>query len=271
MLGCADVAKSGFSDKIALIEMSGTIQYDGSTCSPAGLKDALTAAEEDATIKAVVLRVDSGGGVAAAGEEMAETVKGFTKPIVISTASLNASAAYEISSQADYIFALNSSSVGSIGTALEITNLAKLYEMLGIQKEVIVSAESKDSSYGLRELTDDEKAQYQEMVNTINDQFITTVAEGRSMSEAEVRELATGMTFSGMQGVENGLIDEIGGIDDALNKAAELSGVSDYEKVVIKKDMLDFDIMDMLASQKIFGNDVSNYIAERYSDNVIVQ
>ena len=133
-------------------------------------------------MKAIVLRVNSGGGTATAGEEMTSYLKDFSKPVVVSSASMNASAAYEISSQADYIFTAKTTSIGAIGTAMQITDLSGLYEKLGIRIDDITSADSKDSSYGNRPLTEEERAYYQDMVDQINETFIETVAEGRSMS-----------------------------------------------------------------------------------------
>ena len=241
------------SDSIGIIDMAGTIQYDGTTCSPEGLKAQLDEAESNPHIKAVVLRVDSGGGTATAGEEMAIYVRDFSKPIVVSSASMNASAAYEISSQADYIYTAQTTAIGAIGTALQITDLSGLYEKLGINIENITSAESKDSSYGTRPLTDEERAHYQAQVDQINDTFIATVAEGRGMSEDEVRALATGMTFTGIDAVDNGLADEIGTLEDAVAKAAELAGVSSYGTVYLQDDYDDLglllDLMGMESGQ----------------------
>jgi len=218
-------------DAVAIINVDGTIQYDGTTASPEGLKGKLDQAEKNKNIKAVVLRVDSGGGVATAGEEMALYVKEFSKPIVVSSASVNASAAYEISSQADYIYVAKTTAIGSIGTAMSFMDLSGLYEKLGIKFDDITSAESKDSSYGNRPLTEEERQYYQEMINEINETFIKTVAEGREMDTEAVRALATGLIFTGMTAVENGLADEIGTLEDACDKAAELAGISDYETV----------------------------------------
>lgn len=209
---------------VGIIELGGTIQYDGSSCSPEGLKDLLDQAEEDSDIAAVVLRVDSGGGVATAGEEMAQYVKGFDKPIVVSSASTNASAAYEISSQADMIFVDKTTMIGSIGVIMQVTDLSGLYDKLGIGVENITSAESKDAGQGTRPLTEAEREAYQGMVDQINELFIQTVAEGRDMKVEDVRKLATGMPFTGMDAVENGLADEIGLLDDAVAAASELAG-----------------------------------------------
>jgi protease-4 len=233
-------------DAVAIINIDGTIQYDGSNSSPEGLKYQLDRAETNPHIKAVVLRINSGGGVATAGEEMALYVKQFSKPIVVSSASINASAAYEISSQADYIFTAKTTAIGSIGTAMSITDLSGLYEKLGIHIDDITSAESKDSSYGNRPLTEEERAYYQDMVNEINETFIKTVAEGRGMTVEEVRVLATGLTFTGMTGVQNGLADSIGTLEDAVVKAAELSYIQGGYTTVYLYSGTSLSMLDLL-------------------------
>lgn len=236
------------SDSVVVIPLSGTIQYDGSFSSPEGLKIQLDKAENNPSVKAVVLRVDSGGGVATAGEEMSTYVRNFSKPIVVSSASINASAAYEISSQSDYIFVAKTSAVGAIGTALQITDLSGLYDKLGINIENIVSSSSKDSSYGNRPLTNEERAYYQTMVDQINRVFIENVAEGRSMNMEEVRALANGLTYTGMMAVENGLVDEIGTLEDACAMAAQIAQISRYNTVTVQEPVQMSNLFDLLSS-----------------------
>ncbi|MEC4184913.1 signal peptide peptidase SppA [Adlercreutzia sp. R21] len=237
-------------DTVGIINIDGTIQYDGTTSSPEGLKAQLDAAEANPHIKAVVLRVNSGGGVATAGEEMSRYVSDFSKPVVVSCASMDASAAYMISSQADYIFAAETSAVGSIGVIMQVTDLSGLYEKLGISVDNITSADSKDSSYGNRPLTEEERAYYQAQVDQINTVFIKTVAEGRGMSEDEVRALATGLTFTGIDGVENGLVDEIGTLEMAVDKACELAGVSHADTVYLQSSSSDLSrLLDIMGEQ----------------------
>ena len=216
-------------NSIAVIDLDGTIQYDGTACSPEGLKSLLDKAAGNDNIKGVVLRVNSGGGTATAGEEMADYVRDFKKPIVVSSASINASAAYEISSQANYIYVAKSSEIGSIGTAMELTDISGLLNMLGVDVDVISSSGSKDSTYGYRPLTNEEREYYQRMINQINDIFIENVAAGRAMPVENVRELANGLVYTGVDAVDNGLADEVGTLEDAVAKTAELAGLKDYE------------------------------------------
>lgn len=243
---------------IAIINMSGTIQYDGSECSPEGLKQLLDEAEEDDHVKAVVLRVNSGGGVATAGEEMAAYVRDFSKPVVISCASLNASAAYEISSQADYIYVAKTTEIGAIGTIMQVSDLSGLMDKLGVSMESIASSDSKDSTYGMRPLTDEERQYYQDMIDQINGVFIENVAQGRNMSDADVRKLATGLTFTGLAAVDNGLADEVGTLEDACDKAAELGNCpSDYEKRYLQQSGNDLQTLLNLLSESESGQNIS--------------
>lgn len=240
------------SDSVGVITISGTIDYDGTTASPEGLKAQLDRAAENDHIKAVVLRVNSGGGTATAGEEMAAYVKQFReetgKPVVVSSAATNASAAYEISSQADYIFTAKTTAIGAIGTAMQITDLSELLDKLGIDVENVTSSDSKDSTYGTRSLTDEERAYYQDMVDKINATFIENVAAGRGMDVEAVRALATGLTFAGVDAVENGLADEIGTKEDAVAKAAELAGMQKYDTVNLQSDSSSMsELLDLLS------------------------
>lgn len=251
------------SDAIGIIELDGSIAYDGSLCSPEGLKAQLDRAEANDHIKAVVLRVNSGGGTATAGEEMAAYVRDFPKPVVVSSAAINASAAYEISSQADYIYVAQTTSIGSIGTALQVTNVGELLEKLGISVENITSADSKDASYGTRPLTEEERAYYQAMVDQINGTFIKAVAEGRGMSEAEVRKLATGLPFTGIDAVGNGLADELGSLEDAVAKAASLAGSGTDETVYLYASSSNISsLLDLMSESRNDGRASLGALAE---------
>ena len=248
-------------DAVGVITLDGTIQYDGTTCSPEGLKAQLDRAEQNPHIKAVVLRVNSGGGVATAGEEMSTYIRDFSKPVVVSSASINASAAYMISSQADYIFTDKTTSIGSIGVIMSVTDLSGLYEKLGISVENITSADAKDSGAGNRPLTEEERAWYQDQVDQINEVFINFVAEGRDMPVEEVRALATGLTFTGMDAVENGLAAELGTLETAVAKACELAGIADADTVYLQSSTSDLSrLLDIMGTEDSL--DVSGTLKE---------
>lgn len=264
------------SDAVGVIDIDGTIQYDGTTASPEGLKHQLDRAAGNAHIKAVVLRVNSGGGTATAGEEMADYVRRFSKdsdkPVVVSSASMNASAAYEISSQADYLFTAKTTAIGAIGTAMQVTDLSGLLGKLGISIDNVTSTESKDSSYGTRPLTAEERAYYQNMVNQINATFVKTVAEGRSMTEDDVRALATGLTFTGMEAVENGLADEIGTKEDAVAKAADLAHITAYKTVPLANPASGLsDLLGLLSSNRTSADELAQALKELENDGSIVR
>ena len=257
-------------DAVGVIDIDGTIQYDNTTSSPEGLKAQLDRAEKNSHIKAVVLRVNSGGGTATAGEEMADYVRGFSertgKPVVVSSASVNASAAYEISSQADYIYTAKTTAIGAIGTVMQVTDLSGLMEKLGISVDNVTSADSKDSSYGTRPLTEEERAYYQDQVDQINETFIQTVAEGRDMPVEDVRALATGLTFTGMTAVENGTKD------DAVAKAAELANIAHYTTVTLKNPTSSLSsLLDLMSKSNVSTDDIARALKELDTDGSIAQ
>lgn len=250
------------ANSVAVIDIDGTIQYDGTSNSPEGFKQLLDEAADDDNTIAVVLRVNSGGGTATAGEEMATYLKEFRedtgKPVVVSSASLNASAAYMISSQADAIFVARTTEIGAIGTAMQSTDFSGLLEKLGISVDNITSSESKDSSYGTRPLTEEERAYYQSMVDEINEVFIEIVADGRGKSVSWARSMATGMVFTGQTAVKNGIADEIGTLEDACAYAAKLAGARSYSTYDLHlSGLYDFSSLSSLLGESESDSDLA--------------
>ena len=129
------------------------------------------------------------------------------------------------STKADKIVALPTTQTGSIGVISYAINVKGLLEKLGIQIETFHGGKYKDMYWGLRELTPEEEEIMQGMVNEYYEQFVGVVAEGRGLTEEEVRNLATGQLYSGTKAKELGLVDELGDLDTAINLAAELAGI----------------------------------------------
>lgn len=187
----------------------------------------LRQAQED-PIKALVLRINSPGGSAAAAQEIyreVQRVRESGKVVVASLADVAASGGYLIANAADRIIANPGTITGSIGVIMDVTNFKEFYEMLGIDYEAIKSGEFKDMGHPGRELTDRERELLQLMVDDIYEQFVDTVIEGRQMPEEKVRELADGRVFTGRQALELGLVDGLGNIYDAINVAADLAEI----------------------------------------------
>ena len=219
--------------KIAVISLSGTITtegsslFSGSTITPELVRDYLARVEKDKAVKAIVFRIESPGGEIAPSQEILweiERVK-ETKPIVVSMGGTAASGGYYISTQADKIVALPTTMTGSIGVIYQVTNIEGLLEKLGIQIEIFKGGKYKDMYWGFRELTPEEEEIMQRMVDEYYEQFIDVVAEGRELSKEEVRNLATGQICTGTEAKELGLVDELGGLDTAIDLAAELAGI----------------------------------------------
>src|SRR5690606_32455107 len=204
----------------------------GATAGADTIINLLHSAREDDRVRAVVLRLNTPGGSAAAAEEIGVEIRRLReagKPVVASMGDTAASGGYWIAALTDHIVASPATLTGSIGVIMELTNLEGLYERLGIEVETIKSGEHKDIGSPTRELTEEERALLQGLIDDIFDQFVTVVAEGRGLSRQEVLALADGRVFTGRQALAAGLVDSLGGLNDAVEIAAELAGIEgDY-------------------------------------------
>jgi protease-4 len=219
--------------KIVVIPLSGTITtggsllFPGSTITPGLVRDYLTKAEKDTAVKAIVFHIESPGGEIAPCQEILweiERVK-ETKPIVVSMGGTAASGGYYISTQADKIVALPTTMTGSIGVISQVINIEGLLEKLGIQIETFKGGKYKDMYSGFREMTPEEEEIMQGMIDEYYEHFVDVVAEGRELGKEEVRNLATGQIYTGTAAKELGLVDELGGLDTAIDLATELAGI----------------------------------------------
>jgi len=231
--GCT-VAKA----KVAVIPLSGIIAGTSQQgllttggISPALVRDHLKKAEIDGTVVAVVLRIDSPGGSAAASQEIASEVRRFKedtgKPVVISMGDVAASGGYYISVYADKIMANPGTITGSIGVITQFIYIEGLLEKLGLELETIKAGKHKDM--GIRPLTEKERQIMQDIADDLYEQFVVAVADGRNLLMTEVRGLATGQPYTGRQALDLGLVDELGGLGEAIELAASLAGISTPE------------------------------------------
>jgi protease-4 len=211
---------------VAVIELNGVIMD-----SKKILKK-LERFEDDGDVKAVVLRLNSPGGAVAPSQEIYQAVKNYKKPIVASMSSVAASGAYYVACGAKKVYANPGTITGSIGVIMEFANLSKLYDWAKISRYSIKTGKFKDVGAEYRDMSADERALLQNMVDDVLVQFKTAVSTGRKLSMAEVTAIADGRIFSGSQAKKAHLVDELGTLDDAVNEAGKMAGIKGKPSVV---------------------------------------
>ena len=203
---------------------------------------------EDDDIDAVVMRVNSPGGSAFVSDviwDAVEYVKSL-KPIVISMGDYAASGGYYISCAANYIYAEPGTITGSIGIFGMFPSFAGTAEKIALTYDGVKTNQYADLGNALRPLTDGEKALFQKMVEQGYDTFITRVANGRNLSKAMVDSIGQGRVWTGEQALERKLVDAMGGLDDAIVKAAALAKMTNYK--VVYNDRAELSWKKMLRS-----------------------
>ena len=221
-------------DKVAVIYAHGDIRLGNSgegTIASERISRAIRKARRDSSVKAIVLRVNSGGGgVLASDIILRETeLASQVKPLVASVGDVAASGAYYIIAPADTIFAHPNSITGSIGVWAVLPNLKSfMNKKLGLTVDVAKTNPMADIGSPFRPLSPDEKMIIRGMVEDTYDSFLETVSEGRDMSREQVDEIGRGRVWSGSNGFENGLIDAYGGLNHAIEAAAGMAGLEKY-------------------------------------------
>jgi protease-4 len=196
---------------------------------------ALREAARDPGLKAVVIRLNSPGGTAAAAQEIGaevERLRKSGKKVVASMGDTAASGAYWIAAGTDRIVANPGTLTGSIGVIMERYDLQGLYGKVGVDTETFKSGPYKDMGSSSRSSTPEERAIFQSMIDDIYSQFVEYVAQGRHKDIAEVKTLADGRVYTGRQAKELGLVDQLGDFHDAVLLAGALAGIPGEPTVV---------------------------------------
>jgi protease-4 len=221
-------------DKIAIIYAQGEImsgEGDVNTIGEGSMRRSLMEARKDKNIKAIVLRINSPGGNALTSDliwrEIELTKK--VKPVVVSMGNYAASGGYYIACNANKIFAENNTITGSIGVFGILPNFTQLATKIGIHTEQVKTNENAAEYSPFVPMDEKFKAVTLEGVEHIYKTFVSHVAEGRKMSFAQVDSIAQGRVWSGSQALKIGLVDKIGGLDDALKEAASLAKIKNYK------------------------------------------
>ncbi len=230
-------------DKIALIDVSGVLvnaprrRLLGGGENPVSLLlEQLEKARRDRRVKGVILRINSPGGSVVASELMHDEITRFRKsgkPVVAVMMDVAASGAYYIACACDEIVAHPSTVTGSIGVIMQMFDVSKTMDMLGVKSDAITTGTFKDAGSPLRAMRPDERELFQAIVNEMYERFVDVVVSGRpELDAATVRRLADGRIYTATQALEAGLIDRIANLHDTINTVKERIGAKGVRVVV---------------------------------------
>lgn len=230
--------------KVAVVEIEGII-VDGS----AAVRELREHADNPA-IKAVVLRVNSPGGVVAPTQEIFAAIQRARKagkPVVATLGAVAASGGYYVAAAADRIYANPGTLTGSIGVVMQMANLEGLLKKVGVEYVVVKAGAYKDVGNFARTMSPEERKMLQALLDDVYSQFVDAVAEGRGLERKEVLAFAEGRIYSGQQALALKMVDEMGGFEDAIEAAGKLANIPGRPKLVYPRKKFSF--KDLLESR----------------------
>ena len=212
----------------------GVVRIEGVIADSKEIVEQLDEIAENADVKAVVLRIDSPGGGVAASQEIYQAVRKLQpqRKIVVSMGSIAASGGYMIAMAADRILANPGTITGSISAVMHFADVQELLKKIGVRSSVVKSGKFKDIGSPVRDMTPEERQLIQSIVDDIYDQFVQGIAQDRKLPLEKVKSLADGRIFSGRQALELKLVDELGGLQDAIAVAGRLAGIEGKPQVL---------------------------------------
>lgn len=249
------IINTSFSNKkVAIVRLEGVI------IDSAKIIDQLKKWAQDDSVKAIVIRITSPGGLVTPSQEIYNEVQraGKQKPVIASMGYVAASGGYYIAAACNAIFANPGTITGSIGVIMMFSNTEKLMDWIGLETIVIKSGKFKDTGASHRPFTEADKALMQGVVDDTFDQFITDAALGRKMDIETMRKLADGRIYTGRQAKENNLVDKLGDLKDAIDFAAKAGGIEG------KPDIVE-EIEEPGLLRRLFGEDFVDSILNRFA------
>ena len=233
-----------FGPRVAVVELEGMI------LEVEDLVRDLKSYRDNPQVKAVVIRINSPGGVVGPTQELHQAlmrVREAGKPVVASLGSVAASGGYYTAVAADRIFANPGTLTGSIGVIMQMANVESLFKKVGVNYVVVKAGRYKDLGNFSRPMTPEERQVLQTLLDDVHAQFIDAVAAGRKLDRADVVKFADGRVFSGMQAKDLKMVDALGSLEDAVNEAAKLAGLPVPPGVI--RPSRRFSLFDLVRSQ----------------------
>jgi protease-4 len=229
-------------DKVLLIDISGMLTTSKSSgifdepSLPARIKEELTKAEQDDHVKAVVLRINTPGGTVTASDLVYHELKAFKKkrevPVIAAIMDLGTSGGYYVAMAADHVLVHPSTITGSIGVIMVTMNAHGLLEKVGVQPASIVSGPKKSMGSPFRPMSDEERAIFQSVIDNLYERFLVVVEEGRpGLDKEKIRTLADGRIYTADIAKAQGLVDEIGYLDEAIDLAKKEAKLEEAQVV----------------------------------------
>lgn len=223
--------------KVGVVEIEGII-VDGT----AAVRE-LREHAENPSIKAVVLRVNSPGGVVAPTQEIFAAIQRARKagkPVVATLGAVAASGGYYVAAAADRIYANPGTLTGSIGVVMQMANIEGLLKKVGVEYVVVKAGSYKDVGNFARTMSPEERKMLQALLDDVYSQFVGAVAEGRGLERSEVLAFAEGRIYSGQQALALKMVDEMGGFEDAVEAAGKLANITGRPKLVYPRKRFSF-------------------------------
>ena len=241
--------------KVAVVEVEGVIGADsGRGLDTDGIVRVLGEYRDDPAVRAVVLRINSPGGVVAPTQEIFNAVRRLReakKPVVASLGSVAASGGYYVAVAADRIYASPGTLTGSIGVVMQLANLEGLLKKVGVEYVVVKAGTYKDVGNIARAMTPEERRILQALLDDVYDQFVTAVAEGRGLDPQVVRGFAEGRIYSGRQAQGLKMVDDLGGLPEAIEAAAKMAGLPAKPRVIYPRRR--FSLRGLLSNEMGLG------------------
>jgi len=214
--------------KLAVIKVEGVISNSEETVRE------INNLVKDDRVKAIVVRIDSGGGGVAPSQEIYEALveAGKKKTVVASMGSLAASGGYLIACGAEKIVANPGTVTGSISAIMQFTDVQELMRKIGVHSTVVKSGQYKDIGSPVRDMTDEERILLQELIDDVYHQLLEVVAERRKIDIESLKQIADGRILTGRQAVKAKLVDSLGTQQDAIRMAAQMAGLPENAGVI---------------------------------------
>lgn len=263
------------SGNVAIISIEGIItsseeeglSFESVAPSPE-IIELIEKADENSNIKAIILEINSPGGSGVASEEIANAIKKTNKTTVAWIREIGTSGAYWVASAADYIVADRISITGSIGVIGSYLEFPGFLERYNVTYRRLVSGKYKDIGTPLREMTSEEQAIFQKILDDMRDYFVSEVAKNRQMSKKDVEKLANGLLYLGTQAKELGLVDELGSKDEVVRYIEGKEGIT-AEIVEYEKEKGLFEALTGVMSEQSFrlGEGIGSALFRKQADS----